>query len=142
MKLTASHGHRHHVIQLHLGHEWTNEFLGGVHYVEQVDSGLNSEIIENRYGDLCGNVACAASQSIESGVNEICAAPNRFHAVGDGKLQIAVTVETQFAARTFARDPKIFAHVFGEHAARGVHTVNNIRSGGLTRSGLLTELIG
>src|SRR5580658_156915 len=100
MKLAASHCHRHHVVQLHLRHQRAHEFLSRIHNVKQIDASFNAKVIEDGHCDFGGNVAGASSQAVERGVDEAGAATNGFYAIGNGKLEIAVAMEPQFALAT------------------------------------------
>ena len=97
MELAVTHRHRHHVVELHLGHHGSQKLFRSIHDFEEIDARLQTQILEDRHGHFGGNIARAPSQAIERRINEGGAATNRFHAVRNGKLQVAVPMETKLA---------------------------------------------
>ncbi len=97
MKAAVSHGDGHHVVELHLRHKRTEKLVGCIHHFEKVDAGFDSQIVEDSDGDFGGNIAGAAAQTVECGVDHGRAAAEGLDTIGHRELQIAVPVEAEGA---------------------------------------------
>src|SRR5208337_5517662 len=142
MKLAAAHGDRHHVVKLHLRHQRSHEVFRRIHNLEEIDSRFDAKVVEDRNRDLRGNVAGAASQAVERGIDEAGSATDCLNAVGDRELQVAVPMKAQSAIAAIAGGAYISPHILREHASSGIDAIDNLRSGSSAGFCLLAELSG
>src|ERR1700682_1873987 len=124
VELAVSHRHGHHVVKLNLRHQRLQQFLGRIHDVVEIDASLNTELMENRNRNFGRHIARASSQSIERGIDEPRSRAERFYAIGDCELQVAVSMKPKSASAALACFADVTSHIVREHAAGRIHAVD------------------
>ena len=108
-------------VQQALGrHGRGDDVLGGVGDIEEIDAGLDADLVEHRDQRLDRSIACACAEAPDTAIDLLGSGPHRLLRIGNPESEIFMSVESDLSVITeFGDQCRDSISDVGEHQSAG-----------------------